>query len=112
MNVLFYYFAFAISLIILLKPCMKKETYDNIIDYRIDLILHDLKKEFGIKMKEGFNSTNTESVGKYFKEKQQKIIYDSGIPITANYVMPFTDLNPYTEDYLHPKTVQSVLKKI
>lgn len=112
---LFYYFVFLLSTITLLKSVVKKESYENIIDYKIDIILHQIKKEIGEKLKEGFSVNNTELIGKHFKEKEQKLIYDTyekglrsyDIPpyvtnkptVKANYVNAYEEYSPYIEEF-------------
>lgn len=114
-----YYFVFVLSTVTLLKSFVKKEDYQNIIDYKIDLVLHQIRKEISEKLKEGFSVNNTELIGKYYKEKEQKLIYDVykkrfdsyGIPeyvtnkptIKANYVNAYEDYNPYIEEFFRIK---------
>ncbi len=116
---LFYYFVFVFSTVTILKSFAKKEDYQNIIDYKIDLILHQIRKEISEKLKEGFSVNNTELIGKYYKEKEQKLIYDTyekgfdsyDIPpyvtnkptVKANYVSAYEDYNPYIEEFFQIK---------
>ncbi len=116
---LFYYFVFLLSTITLLKSVVKKESYENIIDYKIDIILHQIKKEIGEKLKEGFSVNNTELIGKHFKEKEQKLIYDAyekgfqsyDTPpyvtnkptVKANYVNAYEEYSPYIEEFFAVK---------
>jgi hypothetical protein len=85
-----------------LKFSIKKESYENIIDYRVELMLHEIKKDIAAKLKEGFNVSDS------FQEKKQIIAYDSvesnfvspGIPkyisikpaVKANYVEPYDEV--------------------
>lgn len=116
---LFYYFVFIVSTVIVLKTVVRKESYENIIDYKIELILHQIKKEIGEKLKEGFSVNNTELIGKYYKEKEQNLVYDVyekgfksyDIPpyvtnkptVKANYVSAYEEYSPYIEEFFSVK---------
>lgn len=99
---LMYYLAFIFVTVNFLKFSVKKETYENIIDYKIELMLHQIKKDIASKLKEGFN------VSGVYEERKQTIEYDTkedrfesqSIPkyisirphVKANYVEPYDQI--------------------
>lgn len=58
LQALLYYFIFLIVTITLFRWLAKKENYSNIVDYNIDLVLHDIRKELSQKIKEKFSDIN------------------------------------------------------
>ena len=82
---LFYYFIFVFTTVTLLKSSVKKESYENIMDYKIDTILHQIRKELSQKIGDGFTN-------------ETKIV-TAKPTIKANYVNAYEDISPYIEEF-------------
>lgn len=97
LNFFIYYFIFVISIVVILKSTIKKDPHRNVVDYKIDLFLHELKKELNKKIYENFTQED-------YKIKENKIIYDIlENPFPSKEVPQFISVKPNAPaNYVHP----------